>query len=116
RLRRRRRQVVAGGAAGGPRPLGVAAVAHDRRSGAGRARDPRPRVGLLGGDPARGRGGAVEPEGLREQRAPADPASRLLAGRRQRPTRTGTVLRPTFTCSTRVNVGTGHMPRGVPTL
>ena len=48
----------------------------DARPRARRARDRRPRVGLVGGDPARGPGGAVEPEGLRQQRPPADPDSR----------------------------------------
>ena len=49
------------------------------RPRAGRPRDPRPRLGLLGGHAAGGRGGAVEPEGLREQRPPAGPG----AGRRR---------------------------------
>ena len=49
--------LVAGRAARGPRPLGVAALA-DRRVdlAPGRARDPRARLGLLGGHAARGRG------------------------------------------------------------
>ena len=42
---------------------------------AGRARDPRPRLGLLGGHAAGGRGGPVEPEGLRQQRPPASPGA-----------------------------------------
>ena len=79
RLARRRRDLVAGGAARGPRPVGLAALADHRRPRARRARDRRPRVGLLGGHPARGRGGAVEPEGLREQRPPPDPRAGRLA-------------------------------------
>ena len=42
-----------------------------------RARDPRPRLGLLGGHAARGRGGALEPQGLREQRDSRGSASPL---------------------------------------
>ena len=70
-------RVVAGRAARGPRPLGLAALADHARARARRARDPRPRLGLLGGHPAGGRGGAVEPEGLREQRPPPGPRTRL---------------------------------------
>ena len=65
-------------------PLGVAALADHGRARAGRARDPRPRLGLLGRDAARGRGGAVESEGLRQQRAAAGPGAsgRLEGGER----------------------------------
>ena len=76
RLDRRRRELGAGRAARGPRPLGVAPVADHADTRARRARDPRPRLGLLGGHAARGRGGAVEPEGLREQRPTPDPRPR----------------------------------------
>ena len=70
-----------GRAARGPRPLGVAALADHRRPRARRARDRRPRLGLLGGHAAGGRGRAVEPEGLRQQRPPAGPRARRLAPR-----------------------------------
>ena len=76
---RRRRDVVAGRAAGRPRPVGLAALADRGRPRARRARDPRARLGLLGGHAARGRGGAVESQGLREQRTPADPRQRSVA-------------------------------------
>ena len=69
----------AGRAARGPRAMGVAALADRRRARAGRARDPRSRLGLLRGDPAGGRGRAVEPEGLRQQRPAADPRARRLS-------------------------------------
>ena len=73
--------LVAGGAARRSRPVGVAAVADHGRARARGARDPRARLGLLGGHAAGGRGGAVEPEGLREQRPPADPGARRAVAR-----------------------------------
>ena len=71
-----RRDLGAGRAARRPRPVGLAALADDGRPRARRARDPRARLGLLGGHAAGGRGGAVEPEGLREQRPAAGPRAR----------------------------------------
>ena len=62
-----------------PRPVGLATVEDDRRPRARRARDPRPRLGLLGGHAAGRARDAVEPEGLREQRPPAG----TRAGRRR---------------------------------
>ena len=81
RLARRRRDVGAGRPARRPRPVGVAALADHRRPRGRRARDPRARVGHLGGDPTGRRGGPLEPEGLRQQRAPADPCARGIVSR-----------------------------------
>jgi sulfite oxidase len=55
--------------------MGVAALAYRARPRARRAGDHRSRLGLLGSDAARGRGGAVEPQGLREQRPPEGPGA-----------------------------------------
>ena len=56
RLARRRRELVSGGPARGSRPVGLASVADHGRARARRARDPSPRLGLLGRHAARGRG------------------------------------------------------------
>lgn len=55
---------------------GLAAVAARRRPRSGRPRDRRSRLGLLGSDPAGERGGAVEPQGLRQRRPAAHPHPR----------------------------------------
>ena len=71
--------LVAGGAARRSRPVGLAHVADHGRARSGGARDPRARMGFLGGDAARGGGGALEPEGVRERRAPPGPGPRRLS-------------------------------------
>ena len=61
---------------GGPWAMGLAAMADHAGPAGGRARAARPCVGLFGGHPARGRGRAVEPKGLRQQRPPEDSRDR----------------------------------------